>query len=327
MKKNLTLIFVLLLSSGFISKASIKKQKRSNLPKYSHIVIVIEENKDYRQVIGNKDAPYENGVLVKEGANLTRMFAEEHNSEGNYFWLFAGGNHNVGYSDVIPDSKNNNEYPFKSANLGEELISKGYSFKGYAESLPHVGDTVSRTGLYARKHVPWISFSNIPGGESEETSSFLQFRQFPKDYNKLPTVSIVVPNLINDMHSGDPAVRVKAGDEWLKKNINRYYQWAKKHNSLLIITWDENSNNIQFKGLTNPASKEQAIRNRIPTIIAGAHIRHGDYSEGRGVTHVNILRTIESIYGLPHAGHQQANALKYGIKDNYIITDIFLGKK
>jgi hypothetical protein len=44
------------------------------------------------------------------------------------------------------------------------------------------------------------------------------------------------------------------------------------------------------------------------TIFAGAHIKQGDYSEGKGITHVNILRTLEVMYDLPRAGAQQPNA-------------------
>lgn len=325
MNKISTIGLIVILSLGFTVKPSQRdsNQKSKALPKYDHIVVVIEENKGVSQVIGNKDAPFINNVLVKEGANLTQMFADEHNSEGNYMWIFSGSNQNVGYSDVIPTAQNNPNYPFKSANLGEELIKAGYTFKGYSESLPRIGDKVNVAGNYARKHVPWISFANVPNGKTEATSTNLQFKQFPADFNKLPTVSIVIPNLIHDMHSGNPSVRVKSGDEWLKKNMDSYYQWAKTHNSLLIITFDENNDAIHYKGLTDPASKQHDIRNRIPTVISGAHIKHGNYPEGKGVTHVNLLRTIEAIYGLPKAGHQQVNALKFGITDGYIIRDIF----
>ncbi len=318
------LLSVILSLAPLVHPASAAAHSRpSLLPKYSHVVMVIEENKYYSRVIGNKNAPFINNVLVKQGANLTRMFADEHNSEGNYFWIFSGSDQGVGFYDVIPTRKNNPKYPFTTANLGQQLIKAGYTFKGYAESLPSIGDKVDRTDVYARKHVPWISFANIPNGTTEATSVNLQFRQFPKDFNKLPTVSIVIPNLYNDMHSGERSLRVKKGDEWLKKNIGPYYRWAKTHNSLLIVTWDENSDWSHFSGLTDPASRQRDIRNRIPTIIAGAHIRHGNYPEGKGITHVNLLRTLETIYGLPAAGHQQKNALKYGIKNDYVIRDVF----
>src|SRR6516164_8830221 len=98
----------------------------SNLPRYDHIVIVVEENKDYDQIISSPAAPYLN-KLAMEGANFTRMFAEEHNSQGNYFWLFSGSNQGLGFHNQIPRSK------FNTSNLGEQLIIKGLPFKGYAQ--------------------------------------------------------------------------------------------------------------------------------------------------------------------------------------------------
>jgi hypothetical protein len=59
------------------------------------------------------------------------------------------------------------------------------------------------------------------------------------------------------------------------------------------------------------------------TIFAGAHIKSGVYPEGKGITHVNILRTIEAMYGLPKSGAQQPNAAGAVISDDTIITDIF----
>ena len=37
----------------------------AGLPVYDHIVIVIEENKDFEQIIGNPNAPYINQTLCK----------------------------------------------------------------------------------------------------------------------------------------------------------------------------------------------------------------------------------------------------------------------
>jgi uncharacterized protein (DUF1501 family) len=62
--------------------------------------------------------------------------------------------------------------------------------------------------------------------------------EFPAaDFAALPTVSFVVPNLANDMHDGS----VGAADNWLKTNIGSYATWAMSHNSLLIVTWDEDA--------------------------------------------------------------------------------------
>ena len=309
----------------------------SGLPVFDHVVIVIEENKDYGEIIDNKHAPYLNRLRA-EAANLTRMFGEEHHSQGNYFWLFSGSNQNVGFYDQVPT------VPIKSANLGEELFLKGLTFGGYSEDLPQVGSLVDWSKnargktSYARKHNPWASFSFPPKNQLAGSAN-MPFSLFPtreEDFAKLPTVAIVVPGLKNDMHDGLVRKSVPNGDEWLRNNINAYYQWARSHNSLLIVTWDENDDQydklhpagITVAGLTNPfagtkTAKGRSIQNRIATLVAGAHIKPGDYPEGKGVTHVNLLRTLEAMYGLPRAGAQQPYALKGGIRDDYVITDIF----
>jgi acid phosphatase len=309
----------------------------AGLPVYDHVVIVVEENKDYDQIIGEPKAPYINLTLREEGANFTQMFGEEHNSQGNYFWLFSGSNQHVGFTDVVPSATNHSKYPFQAPNLGTALINKGWTSKGYSEDLPAIGSTVEFTKaaggetVYARKHVPWISFADFQNGNTVATSSNLRFADFPTDpatFNTLPTVAIVVPNLQNDMHNGKPKESIPKGDAWLKKNLDPYYQWAKKSNSLLIVTWDESDDKSHVQGLTNPFipptnQLKRDLQNRIPTIFAGAHIKPGNYVEGKGMTHVNVLRTLEAMYGLPRSGEQQPNAAGGGILDDFIITDVF----
>jgi hypothetical protein len=138
-------------------------------------------------------------------------------------------------------------------------------------------------------------------------------------------VAFVIPYLIHDMHNpGDrPDVAVKNGDDWLKKYIDPYYQWAKLHNSLLIVTFDESDDPTGYRGLTDPASAYADIKNRIPTIIAGAHVKPGNYEERNGITHVNLLRTIEALYGLHPSGSEPPNAMRYGISSDFFLRDIF----
>jgi hypothetical protein len=286
------------------------------LPVYDHIVIVLEENKDYEEIISKPDAAFIN-ELAANGALFTQMFGEEHNSEGNYFWLFSGSNQGVGFKDKIPKQK------FSASNLGRQLIDKGLSFKGYAEDLPSIGAEEERAPRYARKHVPWISFKNVPNGKTIEDSSNLRFADFPTDFSKLPTVAIVVPNLLNDMHDGsEVSVQVKTGDDWLHDHLDAYYRWAQDHNSLLIVTFDESNRGVPQA--TDPRSNDPVVKNRIATVFAGARIKPGEYPQGvAGINHVSILRTIEAMYGLPKSGKQQRNARAAGISDDFIITDVF----
>ena len=96
---------------------------------------------------------------------------------------------------------------------------------------------------------------------------------------------------------------------------------------LLIVTLDENNDKGGYRGLTDPSvsldhDQSRDLQNRIATIFAGAHVKPA-YADDNGMTHVNILRRIEAIYGLPKSGAQQPNALRAGISDDAIASDAF----
>ena len=239
------------------------------LPAPAHIVIVVEENKPDSAVIGNKSAPYLNS-LAGAGANMTQSFAEAHPSEPNYLALFSGNTFGL-TSDACPVNAG------ATPNLASELLAAGYTFGGFAEDLPAVGSEVCSAGKYARKHVPWANFTNVPAANSVPFSAFNN----RTDYATLPTVSFVIPNLDNDMHDGS----VAQADTWLYNNLSHYANWAAANNSLLIITFDED---------------DGGSKNQIPTIFYGAHVKPGSYNEP--ISHYNVLSTIEEAYGLPKSG-------------------------
>jgi hypothetical protein len=245
-------------------------------PAYNHVVLAIFENKARSQIIGASAAPYLNH-LAAQGANFSQSFALRHPSQPNYLDLFSGSNHGL-------EGPNGNACPqtFSSGNLGHQVIASGRTFVGYAEDLPSAGSLVCSSGGddgYWRKHAPWTDFTNL-----NQTTVSRPYSEFPTDFTKLPTVSFVVPNQCNDMHNV-PRCSVSHGDTWAKNHLDAYAQWAKTHNSLLIVTWDEDDG--------TPA-------NHIATFFVGAHINPGNYSER--IDHFTVLRTIEAMYGLPPIG-------------------------
>ncbi|MEE6178440.1 alkaline phosphatase family protein [Mycobacterium sp. 050134] len=239
------------------------------VPQPAHVVIVIEENRSQNNIIGNKSAPFLN-ALAARGALMTQSFAETHPSEPNYLALFAGSTMGVTKDSCPVDGG-------ATPNLASELLAAGYTFVGFAEGLPAVGSTVCSAGKYARKHVPWANFTNVPPGDS------LPFSAFPMgNYASLPTVSFVIPNNDDNMHDGS----IPQGDAWLNQELSGYANWAVANNSLLIVTWDEDDNST--------------TRNQIPTVFYGAHVRPGAYPEQ--ISHYNVLSTLEQMYGLPKIG-------------------------
>jgi phospholipase C len=253
--------------SAAVSSATVPASAVAGVPRPDHVVIVVFENKKASSIFGNSKAPYLNS-LASSGAKFTQSFAIEHPSEPNYLDLFSGGNQGV-TDDSCP-------HTFSTDNLGAELTAAGLSFGGYSEGLPSVGSTTCSSGRYARKHNPWSDFTNVPAKVN------MPFTSFPSDFSTLPTVSWVVPNLCNDMHD----CSVATGDTWAKTKIDAYAQWAKTHNSLLIVTFDED---------------DSSATNNIATLFYGQQVRTGTYTEH--INHYNVLRTVEDMYGLPHAGN------------------------
>jgi phosphatidylinositol-3-phosphatase len=237
------------------------------LPHPAHTVIVVMENHGYGQVIGSPDAPFISS-LAQRGALFTSAHAVTHPSEPNYLALFSGGTQGVS-DDSCP-------HQFSAPNLATGLLAAHDTFAGYSEGLPGTGSPVCAAGEYARKHVPWANFANVPASASKPYSAFPA-----GDYARLPTVSFVIPNLCDDMHDCSVAV----GDGWLRDHIGPYVTWAATHNSLVIVTWDEN---------------DGSPGNQIPLIFAGQMVRPGRY--GQPVTHYSVLSTIEAAYGLPRTG-------------------------
>jgi phosphatidylinositol-3-phosphatase len=247
--------------------------------RFRHVVIVVEENHSYGDVFGpgaggvpstlwpvvppsqRSIAPYMQS-LAKHGALMTNFSGLTHPSLPNYLAMFSGSTQGV-TSDVSPSK------PLRAPSLGGALIKKGLTFAAYSEDLPSEGSLVDKKGHYTRAHAPWTDFTDVPASANKP------FSDFPTKFWKLPRVSYVIPNKSNDMHSAS----IRTADNWLKDNIGAYAKWAKTHNSLLIVTWDEGRGN-----------------NHVPTFFYGADVITGQYSQP--FNHFNTLRTIEDMYGL-----------------------------
>jgi len=240
-----------------------RKLLTASVPHLDHIVVVMEENRSYSQIIGNSAAPFIN-KLASHGAVFTRSFGLTHPSQPNYLGIFSGSTQGITTNDCPVD--------FSGPSLGGELIGAGKTFIGYSEKLPEAGSSVcAASGGYVRKHNPWADFADVPGEDNRPMSDF------PARFGQLPSVSFVVPTSAHNMHNGS----IAAGDKWLSGHLGAYATWAKKHNSLLIVTWDED---------------DRSGNNRIPTIFFGAHVRVGKYSQR--INHFNVLRVIEESSGV-----------------------------
>jgi acid phosphatase len=192
-----------------------------------------------------------------------------HPSLPNYLALFSGSTQGV--------TNDSCRHTFNNDNLASSLLDAGFSFVTYSESLPETGYLGCASGAYQRKHNPASNWQGVrlPAGINRP------FADFPRDFSRLPTVSFVIPDQDNDMHDGS----FEAADQWLKTHIEPYVAWAFRHNSMLILTWDEDD----FRP-----------ENHVATILVGPMVKRGVSMQR--IDHYSVLHTLLDFYGLPALG-------------------------
>ena len=235
-------------------------------PKVAHVTIVMMENRNYPLVVGSADAPYFNQTLIPQGVLLTNMHAIRHPSEPNYLALFSGSTHGADrrlVSAYVPD--------------GESRVGAG-GRRPYlrrvrrVDAAPGFAGCRGSGGLYARKHIPWPNFSNVPASESMIYTGTVP--------SPMPSLAWIVPNMCHDMHD----CSTRTGDDWLAKNLPPIIAWNAKNDGLLIVTWDE-------------ADPDPDGLNRIPTVLVGPMLAPG--KNGADVNLYNLMHTIEWVFNLP----------------------------
>lgn len=242
---------------------------------FKRVVIVVFENTDFENALKQ---PYFS-QLAREGALATNYFALTHPSQPNYLGLIAGSTYNV-----LTDGNVNLSHP----HLGDLLEEAKLDWRVYAEGYPGNCFLGTRRGSYVRKHVPFISFTNVSGNPAR-CGKILEASAFQNDFNanKLPAFSLYVPNLQDDGHD----TNVSYGDRWLKQFFGPLLSSSKLPKDLLvIITFDEGSH---------------FSNNKILTLFWGAGVKPGSRTDVK-LNHYNMLRTLEDEFSLSSLGQNDA---------------------
>ena len=161
-------------------------------PSSSHVVVMLMENEEASAVLGNKSAPYINGLAHRYGI-ATQSFAIAHPSLPNYLALTSGSTDGI-TSDCT-------DCTVKAANIVDQLETAGISWKAYLEGVPSGCYRGAGSGGYAKKHNPFIYYDDISGSPSR-CAHLAGFSQLASDLRagRLPTYSWISPNLCDDGH-------------------------------------------------------------------------------------------------------------------------------
>ena len=243
-------------------------------PTFSHVVLVVEENHSYPDIIGNSSMPYFNSLASKYGL-ATQYFANAHPSIPDYLMLTTGQMEtlNDSFSGTISDD-----------NVVRELVKAGKTWKAYEEALPSAAYLGDDSGLYLRRHDPFVYLSDVQSS-SAQAANIVPFTQFATDLanNALPQYSFIVPNVNDDAHNGTLA----QADSWLQANIAPLIaNSAFQSSGLLIITFDEgDQTDLQHGG------------GQVATVIVSSAGKPGFQSKTL-YQHQSVLRLVLSSSGV-----------------------------
>ena len=254
----------------------------ATVPSYDHVFVVMMENQDLANIIGNtRQAPFENSLL-SHGTSFGAMYAEVHPSDPNYLALSAGSTFKLMTNAI----EANLQYTIDAPNIGDLVESAGKTWKAYYESAAGPCDDTIHPP-YWNDDLPFLYFKDIRLNTARCDSHLVPLSQMTTDLRSTATTPSFVWWGADDCDDME-GCGIKAGDTFLKQTVGQIMAspaWTTQR-SLLVITFDEDR-----------YDKERPAQ-LIPTIALGSTgVRQG-YTSTVRYDHYNLLRTIEGTLGL-----------------------------
>ena len=174
------------------------------LPRFTHVFVIVEENKSFAQVLDSANAP-NLARLAHEYGSATAFYGEVHPSEANYVALLGGDTFGIHDDDAFYCKPRDVDrfcrgaaapgYPghtLSARHLGQQLEDKGLSWKGYYGDLPEPGSLSVVAGqlsaggvahpaaLYASKHSGFLNFASVQS-DPKRAERIVGFDQLGRD--------------------------------------------------------------------------------------------------------------------------------------------------
>lgn len=329
--------------------ASHAQPSLEGVPRYEHVIVVVEENKDYDQILDPAVAPNIAQLATRFGS-ASHFYGEVHPSEANYIALLAGDTFGIHDDDAWYCKAGSTrefcdgaaepgyaDHTVRARHLGDQLVDKGLSWRGYYGSLPYAGsdaviasdprfgDGSRKTALYAAKHSGFINFADVQN-DPQRSERLVDMQRFDRDLETgaLPTFSLVVPNQCDEMHglhgAGIPAdcdgdnkpALIRRGDAYigrLMRRIEHSPMWQGAANVAVVITFDEGAGKTREGccGVT-PEAASNFGGGHIPTIVITNHGPRG-VTDSTPYNHYSLLRSLEDAFGIAdHLRHADDDA-------------------
>jgi hypothetical protein len=348
----------LLLAIALLAAATTTAQA-ATLPPIKHVWIVVLENKDYDMTFGGTKppAPYLAKTLPSQGQLLTHYYGIGHESLDNYITMLSGQPPNIHTqadcqffteftgsvgSDGVAVGQGC-VYPPEVKTIGDQLESKGLTWKEYAEDMgtacnhPDLNahdetQTAGNDSQYATRHNPFVYFHSIIDRPICKTN-VLDLSKLDADLasaSTTPSYSFITPDLCSDGHDATCADGKSPGGY---EGMNAFLQtWipkltrspAYKEGGLVIVTFDEaeddNSDCCNEPMSPNtPNNSGPSPGNgggRVGAVLLSPYVKAGSVND-TPYNHYSLLRSMEDLFGLDHLAYAAQDGLKPFEEDVY----------
>jgi len=261
-----------------------------------HLVLVVLENKNFEDVVGNPNAPYLNGTLIPSGRLFTAYTAALHPSLPNYLVLTGGDTHGCLTDQCARDSitGQNLFHELGAAGLG----APGPAWKAYVEDMPK-SCYRSNAAPYAVRHNPPAYYTNLDGrtGDGSCARDDVPYPQLASDLaaGRLPPFALLVGNLYDDMHTDRNASpcalgsalqdEICQGDSWLAAELPAVLSDGGRNDVTVLVVWDEGRSGLGGGG-------------HVPLLELGAGVTAGT-TEASPLGHYGLVNAIADWFGVP----------------------------
>lgn len=258
-------------------------EEAAKLPPVKHVFLIVLANQAYAQTFGPESpAPYVARTLEHKGELLVRFYGVAHEELADEVAMISGLGPTAQtaadcpvFTDIIPGRANSKGqytgdgciYPTEAQTIGEQLASKGLTWKVYAEGLPsacahpefEVADPTAALGqeagaatpgaagdAYATFRNPFTYFDGVLHAPTcaKTDVSIAGLAHDLKSAKRTPALSYIVPDLCHDGRAAPCAPGAPSGllgaELFLRHVVPEILASpAYKKNGLLIITTDQ----------------------------------------------------------------------------------------
>ncbi|ABL81117.1 phosphatidylinositol-3-phosphate phosphatase [Nocardioides sp. JS614] len=210
----------------------------------SKVVVFIVENHSLDQMRDRMPFTY---ALATTYGHATGYTAMTHPSLPNYLAIVSGS------TQGVTDDRNPEAHVLRGPTVLGKAVRAGHTAAVYAEGMPENCALTNGGTRYAVRHNPWTYFVD-ERSLCQQYDVALDALPSATTSGRLPTVSLVIPDLCNDAHDCSLA----SADAWLSKQITPLTEgpdWKSGHLAI-VVTADEDDRHHGNNVLTlvaNPA--------------------------------------------------------------------------